>query len=87
MDLSTRLLASSGSHGSMESSSRNLHSSTRINAATAVMGFVMEAIRKNFVVMAHERSAPWHFFPFDVSRQHPPHSFQTWLRKTCGAHV
>jgi hypothetical protein len=30
----------------MESSSRSLHSSTRIRAATAVMGFVIEAMRK-----------------------------------------
>jgi hypothetical protein len=43
MDLSTRRFASSGSHGSIESSSRNLHSSTRIIAATAVMGFVIHA--------------------------------------------
>src|SRR6266700_467599 len=35
MDVSTRRFASSGSHGSTESSSRNLHSSTRIIAATS----------------------------------------------------
>ena len=46
MDFSTRRLASSGSHGSIDSSSRNLHSSTRIIAATAVMSFVIEAMRK-----------------------------------------
>jgi hypothetical protein len=46
MDFSTRRFASSGSHGSIDSSSRNLHSSTRIIAATAVMGFVIEAMRK-----------------------------------------
>jgi hypothetical protein len=45
-DLSTRRLASSGSQGSIESSSRSLHSSTRIIAATAVMGLVIEAMRK-----------------------------------------
>jgi hypothetical protein len=37
---------SSGSHSSTGSSSRILHSSTRIMAATAVIGFVMEASRK-----------------------------------------
>jgi len=46
IDFSTRRFASSGSHGSIDSSSRNLHSSTRIIAATAVMGLVIEAIRK-----------------------------------------
>jgi hypothetical protein len=38
--------ASSGSHRSTGSSSRNLHSSTRIIAATAVTGLVIEVIRK-----------------------------------------
>jgi hypothetical protein len=46
MDFSTRRLASSGSHGSIESSSHNLHSYTRIMAATAVIGLVIEAMRK-----------------------------------------
>jgi hypothetical protein len=37
---------SSGSHSSTGSSSLSLHSSTRIMAPTAVIGFVMEASRK-----------------------------------------
>ena len=37
---------SSGSHSSTGSSSRSLHSSTRIMAPTAVIGLVMEASRK-----------------------------------------
>ena len=37
---------SSGSHSSTGSSSLSLHSSTRIIAATAVIGFVIEASRK-----------------------------------------
>src|SRR3954454_5547130 len=52
MDRSTRRFASSGSHGSIESSSRTLHSSTRIIAATAVMGFVIEAMRTDRFLQA-----------------------------------
>ena len=46
MDLSTCRFARSGSQGSTDSSSRNLHSSTRIIAAAAVIGLVSEAMRK-----------------------------------------
>ena len=45
--LSTRRLASSGSSRSTGSSSRSLHSSTRIIAATAVIGLVIEVMRKS----------------------------------------
>ena len=43
---STRRFASSGSRSSTGSSSRSLPSSTRIIAATAVTGFVIDAMRK-----------------------------------------
>ena len=43
---STRRPASSGSSRSTGSSSRSLHSSTRIIAAAAVIGLVMDEMRK-----------------------------------------
>ncbi len=43
--LSTLRCASSGRNSSTGSSSRSLHSSTRIIAAAAVIGFVIEAMR------------------------------------------
>jgi hypothetical protein len=39
-------LASSGSRGSIDSSSRGLQTSTRIIDATTIIGFVIEAMRK-----------------------------------------
>ena len=44
---STRRLAISGSRSSIGSSSRSRHSSTRISAATAVIGLVIDAMRKS----------------------------------------
>jgi len=46
MLFSTRRLASSGSNSSTGSSSLSLHCSTRIMAAAAVTGLVIEAMRK-----------------------------------------
>ena len=46
MDFSTRRFASSGSHASIDSSRRSVHSSTSIMAATAVIGLVSDAMRK-----------------------------------------
>src|SRR3954447_17589038 len=60
IDRNTRRLASSGSHGSIDCSSRSLQSSTRIVAATAVMGLVIEAMRK---IVSRVIAAGW---PIDM---------------------
>ena len=56
MRLRTLRLASSGSKGSTGSSSRSFASSTRIIAAAAVMGLVIDAMRK--IVSRHIGSLP-----------------------------
>jgi hypothetical protein len=60
-----------------------------IIAATAVMGFVIEAVRKmvSRFIGAGSLSDTGHLFTVDVPRQHLMHSLDPRSRKTCHVHL
>jgi hypothetical protein len=88
VDASTRRLAGSGSHGSIESSSRSLQSSTRItadrgnglrerrNAKDRIALHGAERFHVRVVVLADDRDEAGDELPLDVSGQHAVHPIE-----------